>query len=206
MSLKKTISILWVLYFLFALINHYIWLLPFVTPRMEKIIWITAILSFMIFAVSVIKLLEKEGEKEAIMVTERPLELVTPELGFPRENIEDVNVLRREREQKIIQLQRKVQELEEKLRYYEKQGISVPVPQTTRIKTSQIATPPIEERDKETILIDLKSEQLAIKELLTRLKEQYKARRITESTYRRMKQRYEEKLKEINGKIKELEK
>jgi hypothetical protein len=173
---------------------------------MEKIIWITAILSFPIFAVSVIKLLEKEEEKEAITVTERPLELVTPELSFSRENIEDIDTLRREYEQKILQLQRRVQELEEKLRYYEKQETGVPVPQTTSIKTSYIVTPTIEERGREAVLIDLKSEQLAIKELLTRLEEQYKARRITESTYKQMKQKYGKKLKEINRKIKELEK
>jgi len=206
MNLKKSISILWLLYFLFALVNHYIGLMPFVTPRMEKIIWITSILSFPIFAVSLIKLLEKKEEKGVITVTERPFELVTPELGFSEEKIEDIGTLRKEYEQKILQLQRRVQELEEKLRYYEEQTKSVPTLQTIRTKTSEIVTSKVQEEDKEAILIDLKSEQLAIRELLTRLEEQYKARRITESTYKQMKQRYEGRLKEIDRKIKELEK
>jgi len=52
----------------------------------------------------------------------------------------------------------------------------------------------------------LKSEQLAVKELLTRLDEQFKSGKISESAYRQMKRKYEERLKEINEKLKEVKK
>lgn len=201
-NLEKTVSILWLVYFLFASINHYIWLLPFITPETEKILWITAVISFPIFAISLIKLFEKEKGKEAIMVTEKPLDLVMPELDISDDNIEIVNALRREYEQKILQLQQRIQELEEKLKYYETATPSAITSQAAPVKT-KTAKLPIKE---EVILTDLKSEQLAVMELLTRLDEQYKAGKISESAYRQMKKKYEERLKEINEKLKKTEK
>jgi len=200
--LKKVVSISWLMYFLFASINHYIGLLPFITPEMEKILWITAVVSFPIFAISLIKLFEKEGEKETIVVAEKPLDLVIPELEISDDNIEIVNALRREYEQKILHLQQRIKELEEKLKYYETRGPSVVTPQVTPVKT-KTAKPLMKE---EVILTDLKSEQLAVKELLTRLDEQFKSGKISESAYRQMKRKYEERLKEINEKLKEVKK
>jgi len=202
MSSEKVIPTLWLIYFLFALINHYIGSLRLVTPEIEKVMWITAVVSFPIFAISLIKLFEKEGEKEAVVVTEKPLDLVMPELGVSDESIEVVNALRREYEQKILQLQERIKELEEKLKYYESQKPSVVVPQVTPMR-SESTEPLIKE---EVILTDLRSEQLAIKELLTRLDEQFEAGKISETAYRQMKKRYEERLREINKKLKELEK
>jgi len=201
-KLKKVVSISWLMYFLFASINHYIGLLPFITPEMEKILWITAVVSFPIFAISLIKLFEKEGEKETIVVAEKPLDLVIPELEISDDNIEIVNALRREYEQKILHLQQRIKELEEKLKYYETRGPSVVTPQVTPVKT-KTAKPLMKE---EVILTDLKSEQLAVKELLTRLDEQFKSGKISESAYRQMKRKYEERLKEINEKLKEVKK
>ena len=200
--MKKVVSISWLMYFLFASINHYIGLLPFITPEMEKILWITAVVSFPIFAISLIKLFEKEGEKETIVVAEKPLDLVIPELEISDDNIEIVNALRREYEQKILHLQQRIKELEEKLKYYETRGPSVVTPQVTPVKT-KTAKPLMKE---EVILTDLKSEQLAVKELLTRLDEQFKSGKISESAYRQMKRKYEERLKEINEKLKEVKK
>jgi len=200
--LKKVVSISWLMYFLFASINHYIGLLPFITPEMEKILWITAVVSFPIFAISLIKLFEKEGEKETIVVTEKPLDLVIPEIEISEDNVEIVNALRREYEQKILHLQQRIKELEEKLKYYETRGPSVVTPQVTPVKTKTVKSLIKEE----VILTDLKSEQLAVKELLTRLDEQFKSGKISESAYRQMKRKYEERLKEINEKLKEVKK
>jgi len=202
MSSGKIIPTIWLIYFLFALINHYIGSLQLVTPEIEKIMWITAVVSFPVFAISLIKLFEKEEEKGTVVVTEKPLDLVMPELGVSDESIEVVNALRREYEQKILQLQERIRELEEKLKYYESQKPSVVVPQVTPIRPGSVE-PPIKE---EVILTDLRSEQLAIKELLTRLDEQFEAGKISESAYRQMKKRYEERLREINKKLEELEK
>lgn len=202
MSSGKVIPTLWLIYFLFALINHYIESLQFVTPEVEKIVWITAVVSFPIFAISLIKLFEKEGEKGAAVVTERPLDLVMPELSVSDEGIEVVNALRREYEQKILQLQERIRELEVKLKYHESQKPRVVVPQVTSVRPKS-AGPIIKE---EVVLTDLRSEQLAIKELLTRLDEQFESGKISESAYRQMKKRYEERLREINKKLKELEK
>jgi len=201
-KLKKVVSISWLMYFLFASINHYIGLLPFITPEMEKILWITAVVSFPIFAISLIKLFEKEGEKETIVVTEKPLDLVIPEIEISEDNVEIVNALRREYEQKILHLQQRIKELEEKLKYYETRGPSVVTPQVTPVKTKTVKSLIKEE----VILTDLKSEQLAVKELLTRLDEQFKSGKISESAYRQMKRKYEERLKEINEKLKEVKK
>ncbi|MHA1723166.1 MAG: hypothetical protein ACTSXW_08825 [Candidatus Baldrarchaeia archaeon] len=200
--MKKVVSISWLMYFLFASINHYIGLLPFITPEMEKILWITAVVSFPIFAISLIKLFEKEGEKETIVVTEKPLDLVIPEIEISEDNVEIVNALRREYEQKILHLQQRIKELEEKLKYYETRGPSVVTPQVTPVKTKTVKSLIKEE----VILTDLKSEQLAVKELLTRLDEQFKSGKISESAYRQMKRKYEERLKEINEKLKEVKK
>jgi|GEM_PF-6552804 len=202
MSSGKIIPTIWLIYFLFALINHYVGSLQLVTPEIEKIMWITAVVSFPIFAISLIKLFEKEGEKEAVVVTEKPLDLVMPELDVSDESIEVVNALRREYEQKILQLQERIKELEEKLKYYESQKPGVAMPQVTPIRPEP-AEPLIKE---EVILTDLRSEQLAIKELLTRLDEQFEEGKISETAYRQMKKRYEERLREINKKLEELEK